>query len=243
MRTSASGGSSGIGGINIGKTKALATNDTLAWDGSNWVNVVPAAGGLTSVSVDSTISGNGTPGAPLGVAFALTAGTQSLSYGSSINYDNRGRIRGVVDNPTTNYTWVIQGSAPVASSATPVIPGTITASGLLNNPGSAFSLTACKFTSPANALYRFAVSGNFPAATPGVFGAGFVGISNAFGGPNTYTFYNYHNAQTITSPWFFCSGEMYLNTGDGCTLQIAQNTGSSQTASNMTIVISTAGKV
>lgn len=269
MRTSAAGGSSGIGGISIGKTKVLATNDVLAWDGSNWVNATASGGGgltsvatnatltgdgtvgaplgvvgtfLSSVSVDSTISGNGTSGNPLGVAFALTAGTTTFNYGSSINYDNRGRIRGVVNNPVTDYTWVIQGSASVNSSATPIVPGTITQSGLLNNPGSAFSLTNCKFTAPTNGLYQFSVSGTISGVAPGIVGCGFVGLTNAFG-VNTYSFYNYRDGNTITNPPFFCSGQMYLNAGDGCTLQIAQNTGSAQTASNMTIVITGSGKV
>lgn len=246
MRTSAAGGSSGIGGINIGKTKDLAATDVLTWDGSSWTNAAPAGGGLTSVSTfTSTITGNGTPGAPLGVAYSLPAATLNFPYGSSIFHNTSGLMKTTVDNPATNYTWLFFGSASVPTSV-----GGITCDNMVltpgaptNNPGSAFNLTNLKFTAPSSGMYMMTVGGNFPGLTPSIVGCGWLGICNAFGGINTYQSLDMKSAQTGSGLYQGNTCVMYLAAGDGARVYFGQNTGSTQTVQNLTVCILGLGKV
>ena len=268
-RTSAVGGAGGLSAINIGKTKVLATNDVLSWDGSNWVNAVASGGGtvttdatltgdgsagaplhvvnpFTGVSTfTSTITGNGTSGTPLGVAYSLPAGTVNAPFGSSITYNTAGLIKSVVDNPATNYVWLFQGTATVASSTTAATCSNMTLTGgaPTNNPGTAFDLTTLRFTAPASGMYSFFVCGNFPALSPAILGCGWLGLTNAFGALTTYQYFDIKTAQTGTGTLVTGGGQMYLTTGDTARVYFTQNTGSSQTISNMTVCIFGLGKV
>lgn len=265
--TSAVGGSGGLGGINIGKTKALATNDVLSWDGSNWVNSVASGGTVvtdatltgdgsggaplhvvspfTGVTTDTTLSGIGTVGNVLKLPAVVTGGTNKSAFGSSITYDNQGRITAATDNPATNYVWLFQGTATVASSATPVTVSNLVLTGgaPTNNPGTAFDLTTVRFTAPSSGMYSFFVSGNFPGLTPGVLGCGWLGLTNAFGALTTYQYFDVKTAQTGSGTFVNGGGQMYLTTGDTARVYFAQNTGSSQTVSNLTICVFGMGKV
>lgn len=243
--TSAIGGSGGISGVSIGKTKALAVDDVLSWDGSNWVNVVAPSGGLTSVSTHtSTITGNGTPALPLGVAYSLPAGTVTLPYGSSVTYNTAGLIKTNTDNPASNYVWLFSGTASVNSSTGGSIPGALTLDGLAptNNPGTSYDTSTNKFTAPSAGVYKFSIGGNFPGLTPTNVGAGWLGLSNAFGGSTTYQFFNNLSAQSEAGQLFCCTAHMYLATGDTARPYITQNTGSAQTVNNLFIIITGEGK-
>lgn len=268
--TSAVGGAAGISGVNIGKTKSLAANDVLTWDGSNWVNAV-ASGGITSVATDdtltgdgsvgaplrvvspftgvsvfsSTMSGNGTSDSPLEVVYSLPAGTVNAPYGSSITYNTAGLIKSVVDNPSTNYVWLFQGTATAPNSTTPTTISNMVLTGgaPTNNPSSAFDLATCRFTAPSTGMYMFTVSGNFPTFTPSALGCGWLGLTNAFGALTTYQFFDTKTAQTGSGTVVSCTGMMYLTTNDTARIYVAQNTGSSQTFSNMNVIIFGLGKV
>jgi len=243
MRTSAVGGSSGLGSVGIGKTKTLAVNDSLVWDGSTWTNaVVSGGGGLTSVSTNSTLEGDGTPGNVLGIKSAFTTpSTLSLEYDSTIQYDQYGRVVTSVPRTLSNSVWVIEGDASVASTTIGAIPGTLTltAGAPYNNPSTAFSLTNMRFQAPWAGLFNVSINANFPGVTASTVGAGYLGIVNVFGGSTTIQAYNIQQGVSTVGQLFSVSGQTYVSATEGFRVYLFQNSGSAQTAHIQIIVSGT----